>query len=298
GPSAHYAHRQRAVHEQLPQLEVECDVCGESAHPHATVRLACSDIYCKPCLKSVFLRSAKDESLYPPKCHRQLIDFSTIEADLSVEELTLYRTAELEFTSEKRVYCSDPGCAKFIPMAQRTPDYASCEACSARTCMHCKALAHAGACPADQARQSLISLADEEGWKPCFGCGEIVFRYEGCDHMTCRCGAEFCYRCGVKWKECHCSDWVPELLNRRAQQVVDREALQPLEPAIRQQRVATMVRELQENHECNHSGKFTKLEGSRRGKVCEMCGARHRKYILSCRRCHMLACEDCRRHRL
>ncbi|KAH8589557.1 hypothetical protein B0O99DRAFT_636749 [Bisporella sp. PMI_857] len=47
-----------------------------------------------------------------------------------------------------------------------------------------------------------------------------------------------------------------------------------------------------------HLTKFTKIDGSRRGKVCEMCGTRHRKYILSCKRCHMLACEDCRRYRI
>ncbi|KAL9123769.1 MAG: hypothetical protein Q9217_006834 [Psora testacea] len=183
-PSTPDTLRQKAVFEHWPQLNVECSVCGESVHPHFTVRLVCSDVYCKPCLKSFFLRVAKDESLFPPKCHRQPIDISTIEADFSVEELTAYRSAELEFTSADRVYCADPECAKFIPMPQRTHDYASCEACSAGTCMHCKALAHDGGCPADEARQSLINFADEQGWKPCFGCGEMVFRYEGCDHMT------------------------------------------------------------------------------------------------------------------
>ncbi|KAH6664600.1 hypothetical protein B0J14DRAFT_493326, partial [Halenospora varia] len=126
--------------------KVECSVCGESVHPYATVRLVCSDVYCKPCLKSFFLRVAKDESLFPPKCHRQPIDISTIEADFLVEELTAYRSAELEFTSTDRVYCADPECAKFIPMPQRTSDCASCKACSAGTCMHYKALAHDGGC--------------------------------------------------------------------------------------------------------------------------------------------------------
>ncbi|KAI9730922.1 MAG: hypothetical protein M1818_007996 [Claussenomyces sp. TS43310] len=184
GPSTHYTLRQKAVLEHLPQLKVECSVCGESVYPHFSVRLGCGDVYCKPCLKSFFLRVAKDESLFPPKCHRQPIHVSAIEADFSVEELTAYRNAELEFTSTDRVYCTNPECAKFIPMPQRTPDRASCEACSAETCMHCKALAHDEECPADGARQTLVNFADEQGWKPCFGCGEMVCRYEGCDHMT------------------------------------------------------------------------------------------------------------------
>jgi hypothetical protein len=184
GPSTHYTLRQKAVLEHLPQLKVECSVCGESVHPHCAVRLACNDVYCKSCLKSFFLRVGKDETLFSPKCHRQTIDISTIEADFSVEELTAYRSAELEFTSTDRVYCADPECAKFIPMPQRTPDCASCDACSTGTCMYCRALAHDGGCPADQARQALINFADEQRWKPCFGCGEMVFRYEGRDHMT------------------------------------------------------------------------------------------------------------------
>lgn len=184
GPSTGYALRQKAVLEYLPQLKIECSVCREYVYPHATVRLACNDTYCKPCLKSFFLRVAKDESLFPPTCHRQPIDISTIEAELSVEELTAYRSAELEFSSGDRVYCANTECAKFIPTPQRTKDYASCGACSAGTCMHCKALAHDGGCPADEARQSLITLAGKQGWMPCVGCGEMVYRSYGCNHMT------------------------------------------------------------------------------------------------------------------
>lgn len=184
GPSTHYTLRQKAVLEHLPQLKVECSVCTEYVHPHATVRLVCSDIWCKVCLKSFFLRVANDESLYPPTCHRELIDLSIIEIEFSVEELAIYRSAELEFTSTDRIYCASPVCAKFIPLPQRTAEDAWCEACSARTCIFCKALAHDGRCATDEARQSLIDFAEEQGWKPCFGCGEMVFRYEGCDHMT------------------------------------------------------------------------------------------------------------------
>lgn len=59
GPSKNNAVRQRFVLEHLSQLKVECSVCGEAVHPHATVRLACNDVYCKPCLKSFFLHVAK-----------------------------------------------------------------------------------------------------------------------------------------------------------------------------------------------------------------------------------------------
>lgn len=163
GPLAPYAHRQRAVLEQLPQLKVECIVCGEFAYPHTIVRLECGDVYCKLCLKSFFLRAAKDKTLFPPKCHRQAINILTIKADFSAEELTAYQNTKLEFLSMDRVYYTALECAKFIPMLQRTPNYASCEAYSTTTCIHCKAIAHNGGCPADKARQSLIDFANEHG---------------------------------------------------------------------------------------------------------------------------------------
>lgn len=184
GLSALYAQHQGAVLEQLRQLKVDCVVCRDSLHPLATVRLACDDIYCKPCLKSFFMRASKDESMFPPRCHHQPIDISTIEADFSAEELAAYRIAEQEFTSRDKIYCANPECAKFIVSSQRTPDHAVCEACSARTCMHCKSLGHKGPCPSDQARQKLVDFGREQGWKTCVGCGEMVYRYEGCNHMT------------------------------------------------------------------------------------------------------------------
>ncbi len=70
------------------------------------MRLACGDIYCKLCLKIFFLRVARDESLFPPRRHHQLLDLSLIEADLSAEELDVYRQAEMEFSSTDRFYCA------------------------------------------------------------------------------------------------------------------------------------------------------------------------------------------------
>ncbi|CZS90840.1 uncharacterized protein RAG0_01735 [Rhynchosporium agropyri] len=156
-------------------------VCGDAFHPHATVRLACNDVYCKPCLKFFFMRVTKDESLFPPKCQRQAIDISTIETDFSVEELKTYRDAEQEFTSTNRVYCADPECAKFIIVTQRAMDRASCENCGTSTCMHCKAPAHDGWCPVDERKETLLKFADKQGWKACFGCAVDVVRNSATD---------------------------------------------------------------------------------------------------------------------
>ena len=38
--------------------------------------------------------------------------------------------------------------------------------------------------------------------KQCRQCKFWVQKNEGCDHMTCRCGHEFCYICGADYQTC------------------------------------------------------------------------------------------------
>ena len=58
----------------------------------------------------------------------------------------------------------------------------------------------------------------EVGGKRCTQCKFIVVKNDGCDHMTCRCGYEFCYVCGGKYQRCKCEGYDgptdPEILAR------------------------------------------------------------------------------------
>ena len=62
-------------------------------------------------------------------------------------------------------------------------------------------------CPADDAEKALHALGSEKKWKQCPTCLNMVERIEGCNHMDCVCGVEFCYRCGKLFDEedlCDC----------------------------------------------------------------------------------------------
>ena len=50
--------------------------------------------------------------------------------------------------------------------------------------------------------RALEEWAKKSGAKRCSKCRFWVQKSEGCDHMTCRCGYEFCYVCGGKYGEC------------------------------------------------------------------------------------------------
>ncbi|KFY82353.1 hypothetical protein V498_08618, partial [Pseudogymnoascus sp. VKM F-4517 (FW-2822)] len=59
-------------------------------------------------------------------------------------------------------------------------------------------------CPRDEETNRLLEAAKEAGWQRCYSCRTMVELKEGCNHMTCRCTAEFCMLCGLKWKTCAC----------------------------------------------------------------------------------------------
>ena len=155
-------------------------------HPHETIRLDCASrhVYCRNCLRDLFVLSITDESLFPPKCCGSIIPVSLIDEKLTLEESNAFHDAETEYSTSNRVYCAQFDCGRFISMKDVVDDRAHCGACGNETCIHCKREAHHGDCPADEALQNLIAYAAEEHWQRCFGCGAMVERPEGCNHMT------------------------------------------------------------------------------------------------------------------
>ncbi|RLN21952.1 uncharacterized protein C2845_PM07G14640 [Panicum miliaceum] len=57
----------------------------------------------------------------------------------------------------------------------------------------------------------LQNLARQRLWRQCVKCKHMIELAEGCYHMICVCGFEFCYTCGKEWKEkkatCSCPLW-------------------------------------------------------------------------------------------
>ncbi|KAF2812467.1 uncharacterized protein BDZ99DRAFT_439618 [Mytilinidion resinicola] len=304
GPSMTYAERQRTVLEKLPLRSrdkwLQCIACIDKFPPHEIVHAPCGTIYCTDCMKTLFMKSAKDQSLYPPSCHRQEIPLTLIAWKMSSEELAQFNTAAIEFSTLDRTYCSNLPCGKFISPDHIVAGRATCEHCGEETCAYCKHGSHTGDCPEDRELQATLELAEGMRWRRCYNCRNMLELRSGCYHMTCLCKAEFCYVCGVEWKNCSCDRWDEDNLEEQAEHRVARDVgWMPLPPQERQQRVRAMRQELLETHECDHPGRFEKIQhGGRRGFQCEMCDTRHWKFILQCRRCHIQLCQECRCNRV
>ncbi|KAE8140870.1 hypothetical protein BDV38DRAFT_279846 [Aspergillus pseudotamarii] len=299
GPSKTYAERQKEAMEKLSRPKLQCCTCFENFESSDITHLPCGDFYCTDCLKSLFMRATKDEQLFPPRCCRQHIPLSLIAQQMTTEEKDAFQSAEIEFSTANRTYCSNTDCGRFIIPSNILSYEAKCQYCGSLTCTMCKSACHFDDCPEDTALQGTLELATNQGWQRCFSCKTMVELTTGCYHMTCNCKAEFCYLCGIRWKSCRCEMWSERRLVARAEEIVDRELDRPLPQQVRQHRIAQLRDDLLETHECEHSRRFERiLNGTISKFECEMCGARHWKYILRCRRCHFRVCEDCRRHRM
>jgi hypothetical protein len=167
-----------------PSASAECVVCGDAFELSGLVRCPCSHLYCPECLKSLFVRSMTDESLFPPKCCQQEIPLSAIQSQLDAETIKKFASAAVEFGTGNRTYCANRACGKFIPPHQIASDRALCRACGAVTCALCNAAQHDGDCPKDEALQEVLQLADKNLWKRCSECKAMVELQIGCNHIT------------------------------------------------------------------------------------------------------------------
>jgi len=83
----------------------------------------------------------------------------------------------------------------------------SCYACRVETCLNCSVKFHSGMTCAEYKQSRKEQTSSEirsKAWlsqnaKLCV-CGRWVWKTEGCDHITCVCGKQWCYICGVSYK--------------------------------------------------------------------------------------------------
>lgn len=312
-----YTERQQFAIYKLPRYAYQCTVCTEMFRADDIIRLDCKDLYCPECLKELFVKSTSDMTLFPPRCCRVEIPLSLVGDAMTAHEMEDFTSAKIEVATTKRIYCSNIHCGKFIPPVDINADTADCGRCGTLTCIHCRSKQHKGECAQDEALKATLDLAETEGWRRCHTCRAMIELNQGCYHMTCTCGAELCYLCGVSYrrirnintKACRCPLWEEDRLLDRAEQVVDRRRLAApalllpqaarLAPQDRQRQVNEARDNIRQNHNCQHVGRFQRVNGGAGYNFqCEFCQKRCSKYILECRQCRIAVCEQCRRNRI
>ena len=181
-----------------------------------SARLACNHRMCHSCLRRIFTMSVTDPAHMPPTCcTTDHIPLKHVDKLFDLKFKMKWNKKYQEYTTANRTYCPAKGCGDWIRPTNIHVDpsfsspeprkYGKCQRCKTKVCVKCNRKWHSSPnCPADSAALEFDTIAKQEGWQRCFNCSAMVELKEGCNHMTCRCRAEFCMICGVKWKSCDC----------------------------------------------------------------------------------------------
>ncbi|KAI1079182.1 hypothetical protein F5B20DRAFT_545329 [Whalleya microplaca] len=205
GPSFHISSPEK------PAPKVECVVCFGQQSPSQMAKLRCGHRMCRTCLKTVFKNSIKDPSQMPPRCcTSDHIPVKHVDSLFDDNFKKTWNRKFREFSTQNRIYCPGKRCGEWIKPSQihRHPNgrkIGKCSSCDTRVCCDCNNIWHKSShCPTDEETNRVLQQAKENGWQRCYDCKNMIELKEGCNHMTCRCGAQFCMVCGLEWKTCEC----------------------------------------------------------------------------------------------
>ncbi|RMZ84195.1 hypothetical protein DV738_g778, partial [Chaetothyriales sp. CBS 135597] len=196
-----------------PERRVSCLTCGDDeVRISKTARLPCRHRMCHTCLRRIFRLSITDPAHMPPRCCTDdHIALKHVDKLFDNEFKKTFNRKYVEYTANNRVYCVNRNCGQWIQPKEITTmeqgrKIGKCKKCGTLVCATCNTKAHRSRdCPKDPATRQFIETAKQKGWQKCYNCSAMVELKEGCNHMTCRCTAEFCMVCGLKWKSCDCA---------------------------------------------------------------------------------------------
>ncbi|TDZ31778.1 putative E3 ubiquitin-protein ligase ARI3 [Colletotrichum spinosum] len=189
---------------------VKCVACMDDFRPMNVVTLECNHHMCNSCLKQVFKLSASGPQSMPPRCcTSDFIPLEHVERLLPASFKERWNRKFAEYSIRNRIYCPSRRCGEWIKPAdiyrRGGRQCGKCSNCKTEVCFSCKGRWHSSRkCPDDEDTTRFLERAKKAGWQRCYKCSLVVDLDEGNNHMSCRCGAQSCIICGVKWKNCQC----------------------------------------------------------------------------------------------
>jgi len=193
-----------------PPSFVPCRICLDDFPEAEAISIPgnCKHTFCKDCLLTYVTVKLK-EGRYPiacPSCTTEGMDVHVTEGvleQLDMSEENLERLIEAQLNSHA-VSLSCIRCKQTMRVdreSYQTLNIVMCPLprCQYRWCKFCRKEVRSCDAPHRCRNWKLDGIAWTKGWKSCPGCGVVVERISGCNHMTCiapGCFVHFCYRCG------------------------------------------------------------------------------------------------------
>lgn len=202
--------------EKAPLPESFCGICMDTkaqSEMFSNARV-CSHLYCLDCIRthvSVKIKENITKVKCPdPKCKGE-IGPELCRSIVPKEVLERWEDALCEslILGTQKFYCPFKDCsAMLVDDGGESVTSSECPNCNRLFCAQCKVAWHSGmdckefkSLGKDENNPEdimLMKLAKNKQWRRCPSCKFFVEKRNGCNHIACRCGHHFCYRCGKK----------------------------------------------------------------------------------------------------
>ncbi|KAF5388370.1 hypothetical protein D9615_000034 [Tricholomella constricta] len=184
-----------------------CPICYDAvSHP---IKLGCEHVHCTACLRH-YLTSAAETKIFPLVCMgdeancKVPVPIPVIQRFLIRQQyehlIDVMFSTYLDRHPQDFKYCTTPDCTQIYRANTKT--MLKCPSCFAEVCSSCHEEAHEGmTCEERRARKAQEEDQLNDTWatihgvKRCPSCQVLIEKIEGCNHMSCRCGAHVCWIC-------------------------------------------------------------------------------------------------------
>ncbi|KAK5831192.1 putative E3 ubiquitin-protein ligase [Gossypium arboreum] len=214
-----------------------CSICFEDKPSLMMITMKCSHRFCSHCMRT-HVDGKLQSSKVPIRCPQSQCKYYISTAECrSFLPLASYESleraqAEANVLHSDGIYCPYPNCSVLLDPRECLSTRASsssqsdnscveCPVCQRFICVECGVPWHSSmSCEMyqnlpleerDAADITLHRLAQNKRWRRCQQCRRMIELAQGCYHMTCWCGHEFCYSCGAEYRDsqqtCQCAFW-------------------------------------------------------------------------------------------
>jgi len=210
----------------ISQNEKECEICADDSCVFHKLS-CCSHEACSDCISrqmDIAVNEKTTRNLKCPGCNELIKskDLNVIAVRIwgdreKIKQLNEIKLSEMHLHDDQLKCCPGPDCGKIIPI-ESTSGTRACPYCNHEFCGKClKTHSNVTTCeehvrlsqhPENQTEEEQANqeYMRREGIKACPGCGVLIKKSEGCNHMTCKiedeyggrvagCGQQFCYAC-------------------------------------------------------------------------------------------------------
>ncbi|KAM0005328.1 putative transcription factor C2H2 family [Helianthus debilis subsp. tardiflorus] len=209
---------------QNTKPEATQSVCAICLEPKTASEMfkntkVCGHHFCTNCVREYVAAKIK-ENVTMVKCPdlncKEVIGPQDCESIVPKEVLERWESILCEslIMGSEKFYCPFKDCsAMMVDDGGEAVTVSECPSCNRLFCAQCKVAWHCGmSCgefeswkkgESNREDNLLMDLAKNKNWMRCSKCKFFVEKVDGCKHISCRCGHEFCYGCGSAYTNTH-----------------------------------------------------------------------------------------------